>query len=196
MKSAIALCGLPGAGKSKAAEQFAQMFNSGVVSMGDAIRRQYRDETGSDPNSEELAEFAAMWRENAPAEIPETVCEIAQGIVGDPVVIDGVRSTTDYEVLSEQFAEFYLVQIKASFYTRLDRLTGRGREGEDEFDAVDLAERDMNEHNNLGFLKLKDGFPDTVIYNDGSLSLLRSTLTNVAERSPFERQSPTQVHEQ
>jgi dephospho-CoA kinase len=145
--------------------------------------------------SDKLAQFAADWREEDPEAIPEKVVEMVEdGGDDELVIIEGVRSRTDYDVLSEYFDDFYLLQVKAPFYTRIGRLQERGREGEEKFTAVDLAERDENELYNLGFDALRESDAiDIDFRNDSSLKNLTINLSDICENNlPFEIQDGTE----
>jgi len=194
---AVAFCGLPGAGKSYTAEKAAEVYDAPVVSMGDAIRENAPDGA----TSEELGNFAANTRAADAEQIPKWVVEIAdkyhRGVgeyaarENDLIIIDGVRSTTDYEVLKDYFDDFYLIEVEAEFYKRLSRLQDRGREGEAQFDAVDLAERDKRERNELGFGDLIEySCPDMNIKNGTGADQLAISLSSVVENNlPFEIQN-------
>jgi dephospho-CoA kinase len=195
---AIAFCGLPGAGKSYTAEKAADVYDATVVSMGDAIREQYDEQHGGahdSYDSDDLGDFAAQWRDDDPKAIPAKVVDIARRKHRQEghelVIIDGVRSATDYEVLNDYFDDFYLIEVEAEFYKRLDRLTERGREGEETFTAVDLAERDEHERNNLGFGELQDTvYIDMNIKNETGPDKLAISLSSVVENNlPFEIQN-------
>jgi len=196
--SAVAFCGLPGAGKSYTAEKTAEVYDAPVVSMGDAIRHRWdKVHEESEQSSKELGEFASEWRERNPEGIPETVTHIvdqkSQGTRGgseqDLFIIDGVRSVTDYEVLSDYFDDFYLIEVEAEFYTRLSRLQERGREGESDFTSVDLAERDQNELENLGYSDLLAEEVIDLQLSNGKRDTFLTNLSDIAENNlPFEIQ--------
>jgi dephospho-CoA kinase len=191
---AIGLCGLPGAGKSHVAEKLGKVYDAPVVSMGDAIREKfYLEHDREYEDGEELGAFAAEWREEAAEEIPQFVTEIADRHDAELVIIDGVRSTTDYEVLSEFFEQFYLLRSKAKFADRLERLQDRGREGEAEFTVNDLHERDDREYVELGFGELARGdYIDIEFRNDEDDELLTLILSDIVENNlPFEIQNGT-----
>lgn len=195
-QDAIALCGLPGAGKSKTAEILSEVYDAPVISMGDAIRGTYKtkklQQSGTkfpseEVNSKELGEFASEWRRRAPEEIPEKVTEMASEKDDGLIIIEGVRSVTDNEVLRDYFNDFYLIRVFAPFYERLDRLQERGREGEEKFTATDLAERDENERWNLGFGNLcETDCADLSIDNDLGVDTLRRRLGVLLSPLPFE----------
>lgn len=178
-QDAVALAGLPGAGKSFTAEKLADVYDAEVVSMGDAIREEAPDYI----SSEELGDYAAEWREEASEEIPEKVVEIAKE-KGKLVIIDGVRSITDYDVLSSHFDNFHLIEVEAKFYERLSRIQERDREGEGDFSAIDLADRDENERYNLGFGDLEDsGHIDLSVKNGTGPDALAISLSRVVENN-------------
>lgn len=191
---AIALCGLPGAGKSLVAEQLADVYDAVVVTMGDAIRKKYEEEHGEEPDSDTLGDFAAEWRADDPQGIPKKVTEIAkryyEGIgrfhsqQSDLIIIDGVRSPTDHGYLSQYFSDFTLVEVEADFYTRLDRLQTRGREGEQKFQPTDLANRDERELFELGFERTKqNGTIDIVMENNKNRDELVLNLSKLVENN-------------
>ena len=178
--TAIGLCGLPGAGKSHVAGKLSELIGSPVVSMGDAIRSNLPDEAWG--SSEALGEFAAETRAERPETIPEWTAELARDLGSETIIIDGVRSLTDYEVLNEEFEDFYLVQVDAPFYIRLQRIKMRNREGEGKFTPVSLAERDERELYELGYAELNGMVEvDARIQNDGGPARLADSLWGLVE---------------
>jgi len=193
---AVALCGLPAAGKGYTAEKLSTVYDAPVISMGDAIRLEYKEqnwlgamesEVPDEIPSDELGDFAAEWRDEAPAEIPRKVTEMVDEVDSELVIIDGVRSVTDYEVLSDYFDDFYLMEVTARFMTRLQRIKDRGREGEEDFNRVDLAERDINELENLGFEELTAKHtPDLFLQNDRQDNFTINLSNLVENQLPFD----------
>ena len=193
---AVAFCGLPGAGKSYVSEKFAEVYDTETVSMGDAIREEYKNRKWDREMigkgklkipSDELGNFAAEWRAEAPEEIPAKTAEIARNCDQDVVIIDGVRSPTDAETLADEFDDFYLIEIECHFEERLRRLQDRGREGEADFDRVDLAERDMNELKNLGYADLQEGgYKDLNMKNNEHSDVDMAVMNLVNENLPFD----------
>lgn len=184
---AVAFCGLPGAGKTTAAEIAADLMGGTAVSMGDAIRNEFVKETygqsmqemqdegktGVAIDSVALADFAAEARAEDARQIPQWVLTYVEEREADMVAIDGVRSLTDYHVLNDYFDTFLLVYLETSFWDRYERVTSRGREGEDEFNAADLMERDYHELNHLGVADLLgiDRHPDVVRSPDPEMQI-------------------------
>lgn len=194
---AIALCGLPGSGKSYTAEKLSTVYDAPIVSMGDAIRHEYKERNwmgmveSNIPDSipsDELGEFAAEWRDNAPEQIPQKTFEIADDLDSDLVIIDGLRSMTDYNVLQSNFHNFHLIEVKTPFYERLDRLQDRGREGESSFESTELKQRDKREMYELGFSEVKkNNVIDLDIRNEKQSPRLPILLSQIVENNlPYE----------
>lgn len=188
---AVAICGLPGAGKSHLAEELSKVYEAPVVSMGDAIREKFMAKKNRVHNSgEELGNFAAKWRNSDPEGIPKFVTEMAKQHDKELIIIDGVRSIIDFEVLNNYFEDFHLIEVKAEFYTRLQRLQKRGREGEAKFTATDLAERDEREMYELGFDALKNDNQIIVFKNGKEKDQFAIRLSEMVETMlPFEIQN-------
>ena len=177
----IAFCGLPGAGKTAITDFAANAIDGAVsISMGDAIRDNAPEQIAAE--SESLGEFAARTREDDPRTIPEWVVDIASNNHGaNAFVIDGVRSVTDFRVLDDYFNDFDLINVKADFYTRLDRVQDRGREREAEFDAHDLVNRDEHELDKLGLRGVLEWSDDQFLPDDinmGQAGLHNFVFTN------------------
>lgn len=174
--SAIGFAGLPGAGKSYIAEELADFYDVEVITMGDAIRREYAREEfnveGLDEvdnltfESAALAKFAADTRDESPEVIPRWTADLADSLDDELVIVDGIRSVTDYEVLDSHFDNFDVVWVKSDFNTRLQRIQDRDREGEGDFMAKDLHERDRNELERLGVGELLDTYQQQMVSFD------------------------------
>lgn len=183
--TAVALCGLPGAGKSHVADLLGEVYDAPVVSMGDAIRAHLPDEARG--SSEALGEFAAETRADRPETIPEWTADLARDEQAETVVIDGVRSRVDYEVLNEEFENFYLIHVDAPFYIRLHRIKTRNREGEGTFTPVSLAERDERELYDLGFAELMAVVEtDARLDNDAGPNVLSVRLREIIHDDEFD----------
>lgn len=148
----ILYAGLPGAGKTSAAEIGHRLVGGTLASMGDALREAYYEETNGPEDSQSIGEYATRLREESgPAAIVKWMvsrwrAEEDRGrVMSYPVHIDGVRSPEEVEVFEDHFGNVSVVYLSAGFEVRLPRLNDRGRDGEDAFSHNDLFERDTRE---------------------------------------------------
>lgn len=182
----IALVGLPGAGKTFAGNKLAELLECPTVSMGDTVREKYEVEFGEPPErGEDIRTWVEDLREENEHLIPEwTVDAITRDHrEADVVVVDGLRTEADLQVLADAFDPFHLIEVKAPFLTRLERLQDRGREGEDEYTAYDLVDRDRQEMGWGVQQVIEDGYADISVVNDGSAQFLSSILMEVVENN-------------
>jgi dephospho-CoA kinase len=145
----IGIVGLPGSGKSEAANVAADR-GVPVVTMGDVIRAECR-ERGLDPATEHGTMAKTLREENGPGAIAERSLPIIEDHLADTdtVLVDGIRSDVEVEAFRDAFGEaFVLVSIDAPFELRAERLDLRGRDAGAEDGGESLEERDERE---LGF---------------------------------------------
>jgi len=145
----IGIVGLPGSGKSEAANVAADM-GVPVVTMGDVIRAECR-ERGLDPASDHGTVAKALREEDGPAAIAERSLPMIESELDEEpaVVVDGIRSDEEVRTFREAFGEsFLLVAIDAPFELRAERLDLRGRDAGADDGGESLADRDERE---LGF---------------------------------------------
>jgi dephospho-CoA kinase len=165
----IGTVGLPGSGKSEAAE-VARDLDVPVVTMGDVIRQACRDR-GLDPATHHGEVATALREENGPAAIAERSLPIIEDALADAetVVVDGIRSDVEVEQFREAFGEdFELVCIEAPFEARAERLDLRGRDASGEEGGESLEDRDERE---LGFgMDEAMAMADLTVENTDSLS--------------------------
>lgn len=182
MTHAFLLSGLPGAGKSTVAQYGIEITDGISVESGDVVRQLAAESGLSDPSSQELGDFAAEQREEqGPAFVAESIVgRFLRGDLPDSysnVFIDGVRHQDEIREYKQYFDSTTFVWVDSSRDNRLERMQERARDGEDNFDALDLLERDSNEFENLGvrtLLNPTDGqSPDVVIENNESIDDLR-----------------------
>jgi len=183
-QDAIALTGLPGAGKSYVAEKLAQVFGASTISVDDVIR----ERSPEDANEKELADIASKRRGDDGETVPTWVCDRASAADSDLVVVDGVRSPADCRVLRNYFDRFYLIDVDAPFKVRLSRIQSRRSESEEPSERVDLAKRDEHELQELGQAELRRQYEwDLKLKNEGGEITLRRRLSAlVHEDLPFE----------
>jgi cytidylate kinase len=122
----IGLVGLPGSGKSEAA-QVAREMGLAVVVMGDVIRREAAAR-GLAPTDENLGRLGSMLRSQEGAiAIAKRSLQLARESGKDLAAIDGLRSKEEAEYFRANAQSFRLLEIWASPAVRLRRLSSRGR---------------------------------------------------------------------
>jgi len=174
----IGIVGLPGSGKSEAADVAAEL-DVPVVTMGDVIRAECRDR-GVDPATDHGTVATALREENGPAAIAERSLPLIEDELAerDTVVVDGIRSDVEVEAFREAFGEsFVLVEITAPFETRAERLDLRGRDAGAAEGGESLEARDERE---LGFgMGEAMAMADVTIANTDSLSAFRDRVRSL-----------------
>jgi cytidylate kinase len=122
----IGLVGLPGSGKSEAA-QVAREMGLGVVVMGDVIRQEAAAR-GLPPTDENLGRLGSMLRvREGAAAVARRSLQLARESGKDVAAIDGLRSKEEADYFRANAQEFHLLEIWARPEVRLKRLAFRGR---------------------------------------------------------------------
>lgn len=181
----IGFTGKPAAGKSFAADRFAQLLGVQMLEMGDVVTERAADHVGVAPD-----ELTSNQKGDAATELREihgetvfaeaTVAEARQAGTSS-VVISGVRTPEEISVFEAEADSFSLVLVDAPFDTRYQRFIDRGREDESEYTREDFRSRTERE---LGWgldRVLENELYDVVIENAGSVSSLDSALSDLAE---------------
>ena len=141
-KLIVCLTGMPGAGKSTIAEALkSKGFDK--ITMGDAVRteaaRRKIELTG-----ENLGKLMLELREkNGPGAVAELIKDQIANSKSNVVIIDGVRSIAEVEVL-KKFGTVKILAIHASGDTRFGFLTNRKRSDDPE-NREDFSKRDSRE---------------------------------------------------
>jgi len=171
----IGIVGLPGSGKSEAAD-VAREEGIPVVTMGDVIRQACRDR-GLDPATQHGEMAKRLREENGPGAIAEaSLPHIEEGLEdSDTVVVDGIRSDVEVERFEAAFGEeFLLVAVHAPFEARAERLDLRGRDASADEGGESLADRDERE---TGFgMDDAMGMADVTVENTGTLAEFQGTV--------------------
>ncbi|MFX1366101.1 MAG: AAA family ATPase [Promethearchaeota archaeon] len=137
----IAICGLPGSGKTTAIKAIEDLGI--VVSMGDVVRNEAR-KMHLEPSGFIIGEIAKELREKGgPAIIAEKCVELIKNLDTEVVFVDGVRSFYEVNVFRE-FWKFPIVAIITDEQKRINRLFERGR-SDDPKHIEELKERDKRE---------------------------------------------------
>jgi len=129
MSKVLVLTGLPGSGKSEAAE-IAKSMNIPVISMGDVVRRETANR-GLEGNSKNIGMVAMdLRKEFGDDVILQRLCPIITDELNNNnlVIIDGMRSIAEKDALVQLMRfEPEILAILASEDIRNSRLVGRNR---------------------------------------------------------------------
>ena len=158
-KLVVCLVGMPGAGKSTIAEG---LMDRGyvVVNMGDAVRAEAQ-RRNMEPTGDNLGGIMLDLREkNGPGAVAHLVKPLVQSADCGAVVIDGIRSEHEIDVLQE-CGTLKLLAVHASSDTRFDFLKRR-RRSDDPGNPEELRKRDRRE--------LRVGISDPIALADESVS--------------------------
>ncbi|WP_424002478.1 AAA family ATPase [Haloarcula salina] len=179
----IGIVGLPGSGKSEAANVAAEM-GVPVVTMGDVIREECRDR-GLDPAADHGTVAKALREENGPAAIAERSLPIIEDALDDhdTVLVDGLRSDVEAEAFASAFGDdFLLVEVDAPFELRAERLDLRGRDASAADGGESLEDRDERE---LGFgMGEAMEMADVTIENTETLAAFQRTVRTLLRDGP------------
>ncbi len=116
---------MPGAGKSTIAEGLKSKGYE-IINMGNAVRSEAKNRN-LEPTGENLGKLMLELREkNGPGAVAELVKPEIESSKSEVIVIDGIRSSPEIEVL-RKFGTVKLLAIHASTDTRFDFLQQRGR---------------------------------------------------------------------
>jgi dephospho-CoA kinase len=176
----VALTGMPGAGKSTVANYLSQK-GIPLLIMGDVVREAAEND-GLEPTSDNLSRLMFTLRKrNGPEAVAHLIINKIKLMKKenkqfDVVVVDGIRSMAEVDVLS-RIGTVKLLAIHGSTITRYTHVRERGRSDVpsniDEFDKRDKLEMEVGISNAIA---LAD---ETISNNDISISELceRSFIT-------------------
>jgi dephospho-CoA kinase len=141
-KLIICLTGMPGAGKTTIAEGL-KLKGFDKITMGDAVRA---EATGRkiEPTGSNLGKLMIELRKkNGPGAIAELIQDDIKNSKSDVILVDGVRSLAEVDVL-KKIGIVKILAIHASGDTRYKFLTDRGR-SDAPSDREDFTKRDSRE---------------------------------------------------
>lgn len=116
---------MPGAGKSTIADGLKSKGYE-IINMGNAVRSEAKNRN-LEPTGENLGKLMLELREkNGPGAVAKLVKPQIENSESEVIVIDGIRSSPEIEVL-RKFGTVKLLAIHASTDTRFDFLQQRGR---------------------------------------------------------------------
>jgi len=141
-KLIVCLTGMPGAGKSTIANGLKEKGFK-IINMGDAVRAE-AEKRNLEPTSQNLGKLMLELREkNGPGAVAELVKPTIENSNSNVIVIDGIRSNDEIQVLKKS-ANVKLLSILASTDTRFTFLHERGR-SDDPKNREIFEERDNRE---------------------------------------------------
>ncbi|MEM1620036.1 MAG: AAA family ATPase [Fervidicoccaceae archaeon] len=173
-KRIVAVAGLPGSGKSTVAK----LLGPPVISMGDVVRREVR-KRGLREDLENVMKIAReLRRERGAGAVAELVLDELRRIESKLVVVEGVRSSAELDVLAREAECIKVVAVHASPETRFERLRGRGRAGDprswEEFVRRDAAELEFGVSEVIALA-------DVMIVNESTLEELSRSVERARE---------------
>lgn len=173
----VGFVGMPGSGKSVAAEVARQMGIQ-VVVMGDVIRDEAA-RLGLEPCDQNLGRVGNLLRERGGACAVAQRCleKIGPGL--DLVVVEGIRSKDEVDFFRSCCRDFCLIEVYVPEEVRLERIASRRRsdDASGEGLAVAVAERDSREIKWGMDLAIKAA--DRRIENDGPVEELRRKVASL-----------------
>ncbi|MFB5606682.1 MAG: AAA family ATPase [Candidatus Nitrosomaritimum yanchengensis] len=141
-KLIVCLTGMPGAGKSTIAEGLKSKGYE-IINMGNAVRNEAK-KRNLEPTGPNLGKLMLELREkNGPGAVAELVKPQIENSSSEVIIIDGIRSSSEIEVL-RKYGTVKLLAIHASTETRFDFLKQRGR-SDDPKTKENFEERDDRE---------------------------------------------------
>ena len=163
---------MPGAGKSTIAEGL-KPKGYDIINMGNAVREEAKNRN-LEPTRDNLGKLMLELREkNGPGAVAELVKSQINSSTSDVIVIDGIRSNDEIEVL-RKFGTVKLLAIHASTDTRFNFLQKRGRT-DDPQTKEHFEERDNRE---LGV-----GISNSIALSDYAISNIGLTKEELVENA-------------
>ena len=141
-KLVVCLTGMPGAGKSTIVSKLKEE-NYETFSLGDGVRAEAKRQN-LEPTGENLGKLMLELRQkNGPGAIAELIKESIEKSNHEIIIIDGIRSIHEINVLKET-GNLKLLAVEASSETRFNFLTQRKR-SDDPLTKEKFEERDNRE---------------------------------------------------
>jgi len=171
-KLLVCLTGMPGAGKSTIAEGLKSKGYE-IINLGNTVRNEAK-KRNLEPSRENLGKLMLELREkNGPGAIAELVKSQIESSSSNVLLIDGVRSNDEIQIL-KKFGNVKLLAIHASTETRFSFLQERGR-SDDPQTKEHFDERDNRE---LGV-----GISNSIALSDYAISNIGLTKDELIKKS-------------
>ena len=140
-KKVVVFVGMPGAGKSTAADRMARKVGTSKLSTGDVIRNTIK-ERGLEYNAQNDRAVAEEFAKR-PGEIGRRSAAQVKSQKGEVAVVEGFRSPKDLDTFLRAFPDATVVSVEVGTDRRHGRMLKRGRAGED--NRAYLRDRDRAE---------------------------------------------------
>lgn len=175
----IGIVGMPGSGKSDAAD-VARSLRIPVVVMGNIIRKEVL-ESDQEINSKSMRSMMIELRKKYGKDVVAKRClpEIRSHKSDSVVVVDGLRSLHEIEAFRQEFPDLAVVAVHSSPKTRYKRLQERRRK-DDPSSWEEFCKRDK--------LELRVGIGDVIsladmiVSNEGTQSEFREKIRRIIAR--------------
>ena len=177
VKTIVCITGMPGAGKSTIVSKLEEIgFEK--FTLGDGIRAEAK-RRNIDPSGENLGKLMLEVRaKSGPGAVAELIKNSIQNSTKDIVIIDGVRSIAEIDVL-KKIGDVKLLAIQASPETRFNFLSSRGR-SDDPKTRENFEERD-NREIGIGLEKLIDIADKTITNHNLTIDELVNSSKEIIE---------------
>ena len=178
VKLIVCLTGMPGSGKSTIVSA---LKSKGIetLNLGDGVRAEAK-RRNLEPSGENLGKIMLQLREkNGPGAIANLLTNQIQNSKSNIIIVDGVRSIAEIEVL-KNVGSVKLLSIEATADTRFKFLKARGRSDDPETKEK-FAERD-NREISVGIDKSISIADETISNNDLTLDELTELAHTVIKK--------------
>ena len=178
VKLIVCLTGMPGSGKSTIVSA---LKSKGIetLNLGDGVRAEAK-RRNLEPSGENLGKIMLQLREkNGPGAIANLLTDQIQNSKSNIIIVDGVRSIAEIEVL-KNVGSVKLLSIEATADTRFKFLKARGRSDDPETKEK-FAERD-NREISVGIDKSISIADETISNNDLTLDELTELAHTVIKK--------------
>ncbi len=178
VKLIVCLTGMPGSGKSTIVSA---LKSKGIetLNLGDGVRAEAK-RRNLEPSGENLGKIMLQLREkNGPGAIANLLTDQIQNSKSNIIIVDGVRSIAEIEVL-KNVGSVKLLSIEATAETRFKFLKARGRSDDPETKEK-FAERD-NREISVGIDKSISIADETISNNDLTLDELTELAHTVIKK--------------
>jgi len=177
-KLVVCLTGMPGAGKSTIVSKLKEEGYE-TFSLGDGVRSEAKRQN-LDPTGENLGRLMLELREkNGPGAIAELIKESILNSSHEIIIIDGIRSIHEINVLKET-GNVKLLAVHASSDTRFNFLSKRKR-SDDPLTREKFEERD-NREIGIGLKEIIDLADESIQNNNVTINQMASSAIKIFQK--------------